>query len=71
MDELKTLLNQVEDTYYDFVVAVLQYAKKKQSRTEVVVEYIKKNPKANTSDILEFISDQPDFYEDAAFVKAG
>ena len=66
MDELKVLLNQVEDTYYDFVVAVLQYAKKKQSRTEVVVEYIKKNPKANTSDILEFISDQ-----DAAFVKAG
>ena len=70
MKEMTIMLNNVKDSYYDFVVAVLNYVKKKQSRMENVKDYIVKNPDASTSDILEFISNQADFYEDAAFDQA-
>ena len=63
------MLNNVKGSYYDFVVAVLSYVKKKKSRFDIVEKYIRDNPKASTSDILSFISDQPDFYEDAACAK--
>ena len=67
MEEFAIRLSNVPDSYYGFVVAVLTYVKKKQSRYEVVEEFMNKNPLATTSDILEFISDQDDFYEDAAY----
>lgn len=31
MDELAALLNQVEDSYFDFISAMLHYAEKKES----------------------------------------
>lgn len=68
MEELTIMLNSVEDSYYDFIVAVLSYVKKKQERYDKVKNFIESNPGALSSDILEFISDQEDFYEDAAFV---
>ncbi len=70
MEEFITKLNKVEDSYYGFVAAVMTYVKKKPSRMDVVKEYMDLNPTARTSDILEFISDQKDFYEDAAYVHA-
>lgn len=71
MNEMTIMLNNVKDSYYDFVVAVLNYVKKKQFRMENVKDYLVKNPEASTSDILEFISNQADFYEDdAAFDQA-
>lgn len=69
MEELTIMLNSVEDSYYDFIVAVLSYVKKKQERYDKVKNFIESNPGALSSDILEFISDQEDFYEDAAFVQ--
>ena len=68
MEELTIMLNSVEDSYYGFIVAVLSYVKKKQERYDKVKNFIESNPGALSSDILEFISDQEDFYEDAAFV---
>lgn len=59
-------LNNVADSYYGFVVAVLTYVKKKESRLEVVERFMSNNPSVLSSDILEFISEQDDFYEDAA-----
>ena len=59
-------LNNVADSYYGFVAAVLTYVKNKESRLGTVEEFMNNNPSALTSDILEFISDQKDFYEDAA-----
>ena len=56
----------VTDAYYSFIVAVLTYVKKDPKRFEKVNGYIDDNPTALTSDILEFISTQDDFYEDAA-----
>ena len=70
MEEFTNRLNNVSDAYYGFVVAVLTYVKKKQSRYEVVEEFMNNNPSASTSDILEFISSQDDFYEDAAYAHA-
>ena len=64
MDELEQMLNNVSDTYYDFVVGVLNYAKKKETREKAVVEYMMCNPDAKSSDILLFVSEQEDFYED-------
>ncbi|MBQ9278292.1 MAG: hypothetical protein IJ224_06620 [Lachnospiraceae bacterium] len=66
MKELELFLNNVSDTYYDFVTGILHYAQKKQSRLDAVLRYIKDNPNATSSDIVYFVSIQPDFYEDAA-----
>ena len=70
MEAFAIKLNNVTDSYYGFVVAVLTYVKNKESRLEVVESYMNANPSASTSDILEFISKQGDFYEDAAYAHA-
>lgn len=70
MDAFKTKLINVADSYYGFVVAVLTYVKKKNSRLKAVEQFMIDNPSALTSDILSFISEQDDFYEDAAFAQA-
>ena len=48
---------------------MLHYAKKKKSRLVILTDFIKKNKDLTTSDIIEFVSSQPDFYEDAAYTK--
>lgn len=70
MDAFVIRLNNVVDSYYGFVVAVLTYVKNKEARLEVVERFMDENPSALTSDILEFITEQPDFYEDAAYARA-
>ena len=67
MERFMTKLNNVVDSYHGFVVAVLTYVKNNKSRIEVVENFINNNPSAQSSDILEFISDQNDFYNDAAY----
>lgn len=67
MKELTIRLNNVEDSYYGFVAGVLTYVKKKESRYTKVKDSMDNNPSALTSDILEFISNQDDFYEDAVY----
>lgn len=67
MKELTIKLNNVEDSYYGFVAGVLTYVKKKESRYIKVNDFIDNNPNALTSDILEFISNQEDFYDDAVY----
>ena len=66
MEELRKMLSNVSDSYYDFVAIVAHYAEKKPERLNTVIGYMKDHPSADTSDILGFISDRPDFYEDAA-----
>ena len=70
MEEFAIRLNNVADSYYGFVVAVLTYVKNKESRLELVESFMNTNPSALSSDILEFISGQDDFYEDAAYAYA-
>lgn len=70
MEAFAVRLNNVADSYYGFVAAVLTYVNNKESRLAVVEEYMDNNPLASTSDILEFISGQDDFYDDAVYADA-
>ena len=72
MNELTKKLLEIKDSYYGFVVAVLTYINNnKEKRYDIVKEFLEKNPSAGTSEILEFISDQEDFYDDAAYANVG
>ncbi len=64
MEEFIDRLNQIGDVYDDFIAIVLSYVKRKKGRLEIVNSYIIDHPNASTSDILGFISNQPDFYDD-------
>ncbi len=63
MEEFTIRLNNIKDSYYGFVVAVLNYVKGNSSRYDVVRSFMDDNPEALSSDILEFISSQKDFYD--------
>ena len=67
MEEFIDRLNKIDGAYDSFMAAVLTYVKKKKERFEIVNAYIIDHPNASTSDILGFISFQPDFYEDAVY----
>lgn len=54
----------VKDSYEGFVKAVLNYTEKSVKRNKIVSDYLIEHPEALSADILEFISDQEDFYED-------
>ncbi|MCR5221875.1 MAG: hypothetical protein K6D90_03345 [Lachnospiraceae bacterium] len=71
MKELAELLNAIEDSYFDFVSAILHYAEKKQSRQDILLAYLRDHTNVKSSDVVKFVSDQPDFFEDAAFGKVG
>ncbi len=66
MEELIARLNHVEDSYFDFVSAVAHYAQKKPDRLNKILLFMNDNPYAKSSDIIEFISSQDDFFEDAS-----
>lgn len=65
MDELIKRLTTVPDCYSDFVLAITLYVKKKPERLTTLMHYLWDNTDATTSDVLEFVSDQPDFFEDS------
>lgn len=67
MEEFTIRLETVKDSYYGFVVAVLNYVKNNSARMTAVTDFMNSKPEALTSDILGFISEQPDFYDDAAY----
>ena len=71
MEELTTLLNNIDDSYHDFVLGITQYAKKKPARLEIIIKFLKEHPDAKSSDVVYFISTQPDFLEDSAMMKVG
>ena len=71
MNELSSLLNEIEDTYFDFVSAILHYAEKKESRQIVLLDFLKSHPDAKSSDVVKFVSEQPDFSEDASYMQVG
>ena len=66
MEELTALLNAIDDSYYDFVSAMINYAAKKPTR-----QNIKNTPNLKSSDVVRFVSEQNDFFEDAAYMEVG
>lgn len=71
MDELIALLNNIDDSYYDFVLGITQYAKKSPTRLNNVMFFLKENPEAKSSDVTYFVSSQPDFFEDVSMMRVG
>lgn len=67
MESFVIMLNNIDGSYYGFVVAVLSYVKKNQLRFDKVKAFIEENKNATTSDVLLFISQQNDFFEDSIF----
>lgn len=63
---LKKLIN-ISDVYDDFILGVVSYAKKDIQHIKLLNEYIDNNHDLRTSDIVEFIIQQPDFREYSAF----
>ena len=71
MTELTEVLQNIDGSYTDFVNAMLFYAGKKPERLKNLLDFIKNNPNANSSDVVHFVSEQPDFAEDAAYMQVG
>ena len=57
MNGLSRLLNEIEDTYFDYVSAGLHYAEKKESRQIALLEFLKSHPDAKSSDVVKFVSE--------------
>lgn len=51
---LKELLENVQDSYYNFVIGSARIAQKADMENELI-DYIKNHQKANSSEITEFI----------------
>ena len=57
MDELKKLLENVSDTYDDFVGCVLCAVKHDDEEIRKVKDYIKEDPARKSDDILEYLDE--------------
>ena len=63
-EEFITELKEVSDSYDDFVDGVLAYINNKSERLEKVKQFMANHPQALTSDIMKFISEQKDLFDD-------
>lgn len=57
MDELKELLENISDTYDDFVGCVLCAVKHDDEDMQKVKEFIKEDPTRKSDDILEYLDE--------------
>ncbi|MBQ1171094.1 MAG: hypothetical protein IIX48_00665 [Lachnospiraceae bacterium] len=63
MEELISRLNAISNSYFEFVDSVIDYAEEKETHLYLITEYLNTNPSATPSDVLKFISFQPDFFD--------
>ena len=68
--ELYEMLVDFPDSYDSFVDGTMSYARKKPERMMKIIDYIKNNIGLTSSDVVLFIINQPDFYEDSAVNRA-
>ena len=64
MNELKRLLIRVPDSYYDFVVSMLDEASKSEQKKVGLIDFLKDNPGAMSSDVIKFLVDDLGGYDD-------
>lgn len=57
MKELTELLNQVPDTYDDFIAGVRCEVKGDEESIQDVINFIKEDPTRTSSDILEYLDE--------------
>lgn len=58
LEELRTRLENVPDTYEEFVISGVMEAERDTSIAERVIEYIDNNPEATTSQIIQFETEE-------------
>lgn len=66
MKELMARLEKIEDTYDDFILGVINFAKKNPSHVDILNRYLQENKNATTCDVIAFIARQPDFHKYSA-----
>ena len=66
MKELLQLLSEISDAYNDFLLGVINYAKKDGSHIELLNRYMREHPDVTSSDVIAFIMEQPDFHDFSA-----
>lgn len=69
MKELIKQLSNIPDTYDDFILGTINYAKKDPSHINILKEFMKKNKNLTSSDVIAFIVGQPDFHSYSAAKK--
>lgn len=65
MNELKELLLNISDSYYDFVIAVMAFAGKNHDREDALIDYIHNNPAVTTSDVILYMSTEMSLLSDS------
>lgn len=66
MDTLISKLNLLPNSYFEFVDSVVDYAKEKEEHLVLLLDYLDNNSAATPSDVIKFISLQPDFFDSDA-----
>lgn len=61
MEKLCARLNSFQDTYFGFVIGVTSYVKQNPERFKKLMEFLNSSDSLTTSDVVEFIFNQPDF----------
>jgi len=56
-DELKDLLENVSDSYYDFVFGVCHAVKCRADGAQLMIDYIKAHPEAKSDDIIDWMEE--------------
>ena len=64
MEELKELLINVSDSYYDFVESMLDEATKSNMRKNRLIEFLTNNPETTTNEVLAYVVDDLGLYND-------
>lgn len=57
-EKLKSLLENVSDSYEDFVIGSLRLAKKYKGAASKLIKFIEDNPTATTSDIIQYKTEE-------------
>lgn len=65
MEELIRRLNAFPNSYFGFVAGISTYAEKDPERLRKVMDYLDSSEALTTSDLIRFVSEQPDFIEEA------
>ena len=63
MEELYNRLNSFPGAHFGFVMGVISYVKQKPDRLKKVMEYLNSSDSLSKSDVILFISTQPDFFD--------
>ena len=63
MKDLVMKLGNIPNAYDDFILGVINYAKRDKKNIKKISEYIDAKDNITTSDVIKYISEQPEFKE--------